>query len=466
MTDTLLQQQAANAIPITVVPSDEFDTWIKQQKKSLQRWLDTNRFNATGGRYCIVPDDKKHLQAVIVGGDTDNLLWTLSDAAARLPQAAYYLDEQTQARFNATEKNQLLLGWALGAYQYDRYQQTCKPSAQLVAPDDCDIALVQRLAAATALTRDLINMPAADMMPQHLAAVMQDLAKRYKARFSQIVGDTLLKKNYPTIHTVGRASEHPPRLLDLRWGDASHPKVTLVGKGVCFDSGGLDIKPASGMRVMKKDMGGAAHVLGLAQAIMDAALPIRLRVLIPAVENAISGRAYRPGDVIRTRQGLTVEIDNTDAEGRLVLADALTEASREKPDLIMDFATLTGAARVAVGTEMAAFFCNDRELANALQTQSEQVQDPIWQLPLHQPYRGMLDSYIADLTNSASTGYAGATTAALFLQAFVAPQITWAHFDMMAWNLRSKPGRPEGGEAMGLRAAYHYLLEFAAQSGE
>jgi leucyl aminopeptidase len=295
------------------------------------------------------------------------------------------------------------------------------------------------------------------MMPEHLAEAMLALGREFDASVKQIVGDELLTHHFPLIHAVGRASTHPPRLLDLRWGNPTHPKVTLLGKGVCFDSGGLDLKPSSAMRLMKKDMGGAATVLGLARLIMSAGLPVRLRVLVAAVENAVAGNAFRPGDVLRSRQGLTVEIHNTDAEGRLVLCDALAEAGAEQPEILLDFATLTGAARVALGTGVPALFCNDESMASELLAAAAREQDPCWRLPLHAPYREMLDSKIADIANASDSSYAGAITAALFLREFVPAGIPWAHFDSMAWNLKTQPGRPEGGEAMGLRAVFGWL---------
>jgi leucyl aminopeptidase len=295
------------------------------------------------------------------------------------------------------------------------------------------------------------------MMPEHLAEATQALGREFGADVEQIVGEELLTRNFPVIHAVGRAGAHPPHLIDLRWGNPNHPKVTLLGKGVCFDSGGLDLKPSNAMRWMKKDMGGAAIALGLARLIMSANLPVRLRVLTAAVENAVAGNAFRPGDVLRSRQGLTIEIHNTDAEGRLVLCDALAEASGEQPDILMDFATLTGAARTALGTEMPALFCNDEALASALAAAAEREQDPLWRLPLHSPYRDLLDSKIADIANASESPYAGAITAALFLKEFVPAGIPWAHFDVMAWNLKTRPGRPEGGEAMAMRATFGYL---------
>jgi leucyl aminopeptidase len=303
------------------------------------------------------------------------------------------------------------------------------------------------------------------MGPADLSSAAKKLAAEYKAKFSEIVGDDLLKQNYPAIHAVGRASTNPPRLIDITWGNKKHPKLTLVGKGVCFDTGGLDIKPAAGMLGMKKDMGGAAHVLGLASLIMHAKLPVRLRVLIPAVENVISGNAYKPGDVINTRKGLTVEIGNTDAEGRVILADALFEASSEKPELILDFATLTGAARVAMGTDISALFTNDNHLANELINLGEKLLDPIWRMPLYTPYRKLIESPIADLNNAPLSLYGGAITAALFLKEFVGNNISWAHFDIMAWNASSSSAHPEGAEAMAIRAVFEYLQHrFSARS--
>jgi leucyl aminopeptidase len=315
------------------------------------------------------------------------------------------------------------------------------------------------------LVRDLINTPAGDMGPAELAQAATKLAERHKARISVITGAALLKKNYPAIHAVGRASSRAPRLIDLRWG-AKGPRVTLVGKGVCFDSGGLDLKAAAGMRLMKKDMGGAAHALGLASMIMAARLPLRLRVLIPAVENSVSGDAFRPGDVLPTRKGLSVEIGNTDAEGRLVLCDALAEADSEDPELIVDFATLTGAARIALGAELPAMFCNDDGVAEALLAQGLAAQDPVWRLPLHAPYRRLLDSQVADINNISSGALGGAIMAALFMSEFVRPKTPWVHLDIMAWNPSSRPGRPEGGEAMGLRATYALIEELARPGGK
>ncbi|MGH9320777.1 MAG: leucyl aminopeptidase family protein, partial [Vicinamibacteria bacterium] len=356
------------------------------------------------------------------------------------------------------------LGFALGTYRFERLRKSSekeKELARLAWPEGSDRKRVTSAAEATMLVRDLINTPASDLGPAELASAAEDVAKKYQGALRVIVGDALLEQGYPAIHAVGRAAapDRAPRLIDVTFGEPSLPKVTLVGKGVCFDSGGLDLKPANNMKLMKKDMGGGAHVLGLASMIGDAGIPVRLRVLIPAVENSVSGSALRPLDVVRTRKGTTIEIGNTDAEGRVVLADALAEASSESPALLLDFATLTGAARVALGAELPALFCNDEPTAAALVAKAEAESDPLWRMPLFKPYRKQIESKVADLTNSTDSPLAGAITAALFLQEFVSAGIPWAHVDLMAWNTSSRPGRPEGGEAMGMRAAYAVIEE-------
>jgi leucyl aminopeptidase len=380
-------------------------------------------------------------------------MWALAGLADGLPEGSYRLDPVP----DGAEPTRLALGWALATYAFARYHAKPASGAALVWPAGADRGRVERLARAAFLARDLTNTPAGDLGPEELAQAAVRVAEEGGACHRVIVGDDLLGENYPTIHAVGRASTRPPWLVDLVWGDPAAPKVTLVGKGVCFDTGGLDLKPASGMRLMKKDMGGAAIVLGLAQAIMDARLPVRLRVLLPCVENSVSGNAMRPTDIIRTRKGLTVEIGNTDAEGRLILCDALAEASTETPQLLIDMATLTGAARVALGPELAALFCNDDKLAAALLDAADAEEDPMWRMPLWRPYRKMIDSKIADLNNVSEGPHAGAITAALYLQEFVEPGIPWAHLDVMAWNPQSRPGRPEGAEATALRALYAHI---------
>jgi leucyl aminopeptidase len=341
---------------------------------------------------------------------------------------------------------------------FSRYRKKGDGYASLVWPEQADRTWVTALLEGITLCRNLINTPASDMGPEELATAGTLIAERHGATSSILVGEQLLEHNYPMVHAVGRASSRAPRLFDLRWGSLQHPKLTLVGKGVCFDSGGLDIKPAADMKLMKKDMGGAALVLGVAHVLMSLKLPVRLRVLVPAVENSVSGNAMRPLDVLPSRKGLTVEIGNTDAEGRLILADALTEACTESPDLLIDAATLTGAARVALGAALPALFSTDDAAAEALLATGRSTGDPLWRLPLHEPYRKSLDSKVADLNNISSDSYGGAITAALFLREFVAKKQSWMHIDTMGWNLESRPGRPYGGEALGLRALVDMLV--------
>jgi leucyl aminopeptidase len=448
-----LDSQPAHSIPLIPVLADQFRPWLAQQEPAKARWLTNTGFTAKPGSWSLVPGQDGTLNAVVIGVAKAGDFWACGDLSTKLPAGSYHLVTD----WDAAAVEGLTIGWGLGAYHYTRYKSQEPVEAKLVIDPACDTHLINTQIAATYLVRDLINTPAEDMMPEHLADAITSVGQACGATVTQIVGDDLLTQNYPTIHCVGRASVHAPRLIDLRWGEAHHPKLTLVGKGVCFDSGGLDIKPASGMRMMKKDMGGAAHALGLAQMVMDTGLPVQLRVLVPAVENAVSGQAFRPGDIIKSRQGLTIEVDNTDAEGRLILCDALAEGSTEKPDLMIDFATLTGAARVALGTELPALFTNSDRVAAGLLAGAACTHDPLWRMPLHTPYRSMLNSTIADIANAASAPFGGAITAALFLREFVAEEVDWAHLDIMAWNRNSQPGRPEGGEAMGLRAIFAYL---------
>ncbi len=380
--------------------------------------------------------------------------WDLAPAAARLPAGTYRIGEATPG--------DAALGWLLAQHRFDRYRSSPDPTPQciLLTPEVARIDEIVRLAQATALVRDLVDTPAADMGPAELANAVQAVADDAGATFRVTQGDAL-EQDYPMIAAVGRAAVRPrgPRLIELEWGSPDHPRVAIVGKGVCFDSGGLDIKPASGMLLMKKDMGGAAHALALAQLIIRARLPVRLHLLIPAVENAIAGDAFRPGDVLASRKGLRVEIGNTDAEGRLILADALTRATEDRPVLMIDFATLTGAARVALGPDLPALFANDDALAADLIAAGQAAGDPLWRMPLWAGYGDMLKSGIADLNNAAEGGFAGAVTAALFLERFVANHISWAHLDTFAWRPAAKPGRPKGGDALGLRAAWRMLQQ-------
>ncbi len=441
--------------PVPIIPltpatlSDFIETpWV-------QAWLDTNNFKAKPGQLCLLPDiETGELSQVLVGVDSKKSLWSLAGLPAKLPPGEYQLWDQE----NLLDAEQAALGWGLACYRFDRYKT--QPVQQVALA--LETHLLQRLQETVETigwVRDLINTPAEDLGPDALADEAANFAADVGAQCQIIVGDALLEANYPSIHMVGRAATNAPRLIDLRWGDASHPKVTLVGKGITFDSGGLDIKSDAGMLLMKKDMGGAAHALGLAKMIIDQQLPVCLRVLIAAAENAIAGNAFRPGDVLTTRKGLTVEIGNTDAEGRLVLCDALAEASTEQPEMIIDFATLTGAARVALGPDVPALYSNRPEVAARWMELGQEQLDPIWHMPLVAEYRELLDSSIADINNMAKGPYAGSITAALFLQEFVDATIDWVHIDVMAWNTKTKPGRPEGGEAMGIRTALAYLVE-------
>jgi leucyl aminopeptidase len=448
--DVGLAGHSANASTLVALRENEFPQWLASQPESVRNWLSATGFRPQPGTIAWLPNAGDAAVLAICHADT---LYAVADLPLRLPPGDYRLASSPAA------PELFVLGWGLGAYQYTRYKAAARQPARLIVPAGVDAQHVRDQLASVYLVRDLINTPTSDMLPEHLAAAALSLASEFDAACRVTVGDDLLRDNFPTIHAVGRASTNAPRLIDLQWGRTTDPSLTLIGKGVCFDSGGLDIKPANNMRLMKKDMGGAAHVLGIARLVMARRMPVRLRVLIPAVENAIAGNAFRPGDIIRTRKGLTVEIDNTDAEGRLVLCDALALACEGNPGLIVDFATLTGAARTALGTELPAMFCNDDAFANALLGAGRDVADPVWRLPLHQPYRKMIDTQTADLVNSAASPYAGAITAALFLEAFVKPGVPWVHFDIMAWNLATQPGRPEGGEAMGMRAVYAHLAE-------
>jgi len=379
-------------------------------------------------------------------------LWAMAELPRALARGTFFID----GAVTSAEATNAAVAWSLGCYRFRRYKKGEDSRAVLLWPMGADRAQVQRIVAAVTLVRDLVNTPAEDMGPAELAAAAAAVAARYRAKVKVTTGPTLAQ-SFPTIHAVGRAAARGPRLIDLRWGPARAPKVTLVGKGVCFDSGGLDLKPASGMRWMKKDMGGAATVLGLAQMIMDAKLKLRLRVLIPAVENAVAGNAFRPGDIIRTRKGLTVEIGNTDAEGRLILCDALALGDEEAPELMIDCATLTGAARVALGPDLPVLFTDDEMLARDLEAHGRAAEDPLWRLPLYAPYRRMIDSPFSDINNAGEGGHAGAITAALFLKEFVAQAKAWAHIDLYAWNDSDRPGRPRGGEAMAMRALFVLL---------
>jgi leucyl aminopeptidase len=447
---------AASAIPIWLVTEAGLAGWLQSQSASTAAWVRGAGFTGAAGKHLLIPGEAGGLAGVAVGVAESFDLWCLADLPRALPPGPYRL----AAPPPPDQANGLALGWALGAYEFSRYRAPPKtPAASLAWPEGCDRPQVERAAAAITLARDLVNIPAGDMGPAELAAAAETVAARGGGTCRVIAGDELLAQNWPLVHAVGRASARPPHLADIAWGPAEAPKVTLVGKGVCFDSGGLDIKTSANMALMKKDMGGAAIVLGLAQMIMQAGLRLRLRVLIPAVENAVSGSAFRPGDVIRSRKGTTVEIGNTDAEGRLILADALTEADNDHPDLLIDCATLTGAARVALGPDLPALYSDDDKLADDLLRLGKAVGDPLWRLPLHSGYRQMLDSKVADINNAGEGTFAGSITAALFLKEFVGRTTGWAHLDLYAWNAKARPGRPVGGEASALRALYALLAE-------
>ncbi|MEX2455580.1 MAG: leucyl aminopeptidase family protein [Rhodospirillaceae bacterium] len=444
----------SKTVPVTPVEAAVFDAWLQNEPADIQAWVRSSGFKAKAGQTSLVAGRDGALARVLLGVENHDGLWDYAALPTALPAGTYRID----ARIEPSGATAAAIGWALGSYRFDLYKtEKGGAPATLVWPDNAERKRVKAFAEAICMVRDLINTPAEDMGPSQLAGAARALGKQFDADVKIIAGDALLKQNYPTIHAVGRASDDAPRLIDLRWGRAGDPKVSIVGKGVCFDTGGLDLKPASGMLRMKKDMGGAAHALGLARLIMSLRLRVRLRVLIPAVENSVGGNAFRPLDVIRTRKGITVEVGNTDAEGRLVMCDALAEADTEKPDLMMDFATLTGAARVALGTELPALFCNDDALADDLMRAGTDVNDPMWRLPLWRPYRRLLDSPVADINNVSDGGFGGAITAALYLQEFVSDTTPWAHIDLMAWNQSARPGRPAGGEAQALRAAFETI---------
>jgi leucyl aminopeptidase len=464
-----LTAEARASVPLSPLDEAGLRLWKKAAAPAARRWVDQVGFTARAGTTCLVPAADGALEQVLLGvgpavkpfAETDGSAadpWLWAAAAKDLPARTFRIEPAGRAKLDAAAAGAAALGWGLAAYAYERFKTSPRAwqGARLVWPEACDRAHVESTLAATALVRDLINAPASHMGPAELADAARELGRAFGAQVRVIAGEQLLKQNYPAIHAVGRAAalNAQPRLIDLTWGRPRDPKVTLCGKGVCFDTGGLDIKPSGGMKLMKKDMGGAAHVLGIARMIMAAGLRVRLRVLIPAVENSIAGNAMRPLDVVATRKGTTIEIGNTDAEGRVVLADALWEAQSERPEMILDFATLTGAARVALGTELPALFVNDDRLAADFLKAAEATRDPLWRMPLWQPYRRQVKGQVADLTNAPEGGYGGAITAALFLEDFVAREIPWAHIDLMAWNLTSRPGRPAGGEAMGLRATF------------
>ena len=456
MLNCFTTESDADAIAITTVTRSSLADWLKYQPASIQSWIKISGYIGKAGETLLLPPiEGGGGVSALLGVKGSHDIWSWGAAAAELAGGTYSIVDNID---QPTAEN-AALGWALGSYRFTRYKNPNKNPPKLLIPENAALSRVSNLAEAIYFARDLINTPSSEMGPGELAVAANDMARRFDADCSVTVGDDLLRDDYPMIHAVGRASDREPRLIDITWGRPKSPKITLVGKGVCFDTGGLDLKPSSGMLTMKKDMGGAAHVLALGQLIMADRLDVRLRILVPAVENSVSGNAFRPMDVLKTRAGLSVEVGNTDAEGRLVLGDALTEAASENPDMIMDFATLTGAARVALGPDMAALFSNNDQLAAGIEAAAMDCADPVWRLPLWQPYRRFLDSDVADINNAGQSRFAGAITAALFLKEFVSDDIPWAHFDVYGWNPAKRPGRPVGGEAMGLRAVYAMLAK-------
>jgi leucyl aminopeptidase len=456
-----MDPDSSDSVPLWLLYENEIDAWRATQTPSVSRWLAEQNFKGEKHRVVLLPDSAGGLAAAVGGlgrRQGDLSLWHAAGFVDRLPPRRFRLVQE----FTAEEATQLCLGMAYGSYRFDRYRPAKGDAASIEAPPNADLRYIVLAAESLRMARDWINTPAADLGPVELAAAVRRLAERHQAAYQEWVGEGLLAANFPAIHAVGRASSEAPRLLELRWtprAGQTFPRLTLVGKGVCFDSGGLDIKSGSGMALMKKDMGGAAVALGLAHLLMSVGVRAELRVLIPAVENAISGNAYRPGDVLTTRKGLTVEVGNTDAEGRLVLCDALALADAELPDLIIDFATLTGAARVALGPELPALFGNDDGIVQELARISAIEHDPLWPMPLWAGYEDELASKIADLNNIASSTLAGAIFGALFLKRFVSESTPWVHVDLYAWNSKDRPGRSIGAEAQALRGVYRYLVK-------
>jgi leucyl aminopeptidase len=451
----LVADRDQKARPIHLVDKASFAGWAKRRSAEDRALLEANRFDgAKAGDFVLLPRGGEFEVVSAVKNAASLSPWCLATLGERLPAGTYRLADG--------EPGHAALGWLLGQHRFDQYRSTKEEPDRgprvLVTGEAARIDETVRVAEATALVRDLVNTPAADLGPAELEATAGEIAKSGGVQL-RVTKDEDLRKGFPLIAAVGGAAiaERAPRLIEFEWGKPSDPRVAIIGKGVCFDSGGLDLKPAAGMRLMKKDMGGAAHALAMARLIMAERLPVRLHLLIPAVENAVSGAAYRPGDVVKSRKGTFVEIDNTDAEGRLVLADALTKAVEAKPELIVDFATLTGAARVALGPDLPAFFANEDELASSVLAAGTEIDDPVWRMPLWQPYEEMLKSEVADFANSSNTPMAGCITAALFLKKFVPDEVKWAHLDTYAWRDAAKPGRPKGGDALGLRAVFAEL---------
>ncbi|MEP3689314.1 MAG: leucyl aminopeptidase family protein [Sulfitobacter dubius] len=443
------------ALPLHVLSEAALEGWLADQPRPVQAWVKASGFAGALGQALVVPSEEGTPALALAGYGTEAARrrgrFHLAAAAAKLPAGDYRIESGLPEDQAANEA----LGWLLAGYRFDRYRDQTPLAARLVAPEGIDAAQITALATGEMLTRDLINTPASDMGPPDLEAAARKLAEQHGAKIDVTTGDALLENNLPMIHTVGRAADRAPRLIDMAWGDTG-PKLTLVGKGVCFDTGGLNLKPGASMALMKKDMGGAAAVLGLAHMIMATGMEVQLRVLIPAVENSVSGNAFRPGDILTSRKGLTVEINNTDAEGRLVLADALALADEDKPDQIISMATLTGAARVAVGPDLAPYYSDDAAFVSALESAAAGSADPVWRMPFHDAYEALIEPGIADLDNAPKGGFAGSITAALFLRRFVT-ESKYAHFDIYGWQPADAPARPKGGTGQGTRAIYAAL---------
>jgi leucyl aminopeptidase len=441
----------APSLPLYLVPEADCARFLATQAGPAQAWLSAGGFKGAMGQLVVIPSASGEPDAAAFGlgtpGSRQRGRFHLAKAACDLPDAVWRLTGD----LSPDEAEEAALGWLLASYRFGRYKTSPQPTAQLCAPAGVDVARIEIIAASEALTRDLINTPASDMGPDELESAIRALAAEFGAAITCTSGDDLLTANLPMVHAVGRASPRAPRLIDLTWGTKG-PRLTLVGKGVCFDTGGLDLKPASSMGLMKKDMGGAATAIGLARAIMALNLPVQLRLLVPAVENSVAGNALRPQDILTSRKGLTVEINNTDAEGRLILADALALADEDKPDLIVSMATLTGAARTAVGPDLAPFYCDDDQIAAVLSASGSRVADPLWRMPFWDPYEAMIEPGIADLDNAPSGGMAGSITAALFLRRFVTATPNYVHFDIYGWQPTAAPARPKGGVGQGGRA--------------
>ncbi|RFF28420.1 MULTISPECIES: M17 family metallopeptidase [unclassified Wenzhouxiangella] len=439
------------SIPVHSLDSEGLEAWKSSADERTRRWVEASGFRAKPGELLLVPDEHSSIGEVLAGREPSDRLWALAHLPSNLPEGDYHL----QTDWPAEEQERAAIGWALGCYRFDRYKEMERPGARLVLEPGSE-QRVRTLAESSAFVRDLVNTPAIDLGPGELADTARTLASEHGADCEVIEGERL-EKEFPAIHVVGQAASRAPRLIRMQWGREDAPSLALVGKGVIFDSGGLNIKPGAGMLLMKKDMGGAAHVLGLAKIIMTLGLDVNLRVYIPAVENAISGNAYRPSDIINTRKGTSVAIGNTDAEGRVVLSDALTLASEEGAERIIDFATLTGAARIALGEDLPPIYGRDTEKARTIQDLSFELEDPLWHMPLFEPYREQIEPAIADISNTGTSSFGGSLTAALFLDHFVDAGIDWYHLDIYAWNLSDRPGRPAGGEAQGLRSMWQWL---------